>query len=118
MASKSAIESVNSAKAGSSESSGVSPKLDFPDSRKEEREDGRNGVVGRLFGLRVRDPDRFMLLSRGVVEDMARMLKGSGRANVMSILMRKQSRPCGECCRGRCSTRLGVALLSRAGSPR
>jgi hypothetical protein len=72
LASRSAMESDSSANAGSNASSGASdapPMLDFPDSRKEEREEGRNGVVGRDVGLRVLDPERLTLLSRGVVED-------------------------------------------------
>lgn len=43
--------------------------LGLPDSRKDEREDGRNGVVGRDVGLRLLEPDRLVLLSRGVSED-------------------------------------------------
>ena len=59
-ASKSAIESDNSAKAGSKASMGASdvpPTLDLPDSRKEDREEGRSGVVGREMGLRFPDVD-------------------------------------------------------------
>lgn len=43
--------------------------LDLPDSRKDERDDGRRGVVGREFGRRFLEPERFVLLSRGVVEE-------------------------------------------------
>jgi len=71
-ASKSAIESDSSAKAGSKVSTGASDApatLDLPDSRREEREDGRKGVVGRETGLRVPDVGRFTLLACGVVED-------------------------------------------------
>lgn len=60
LASKSAIESDNSAKAGSKDSRGVSdapPTLAFPDSRSDDLEDGRKGVVGREIGLRLRLPD-------------------------------------------------------------
>ena len=49
-ASKSAIESASSAKAGSNELSGKGASccaLDRADSRKDERDDGRRGVVGR-----------------------------------------------------------------------
>ena len=75
LASKSAIESDNSAKAGSKDSRGASdapPRLTFPDSRSDDLEDGRKGVVGRDIGLRLRlpDVDRFALLPTcGVVED-------------------------------------------------
>lgn len=71
LASKSAIESDSSAKDGSNDSRGAwdgPPMLDLPDSRKDEREDGRNGVVGRDVGLRLLEPDRLVLLSRGVSE--------------------------------------------------
>jgi hypothetical protein len=60
-ASKSAIESESSAKAGSNASMGASdipPTLDFPDSRNDDREDGRRGVVGREMGLRFPEVDR------------------------------------------------------------
>jgi len=73
LASKSAIESDSSAKTGSNASKGASDApatLDLPDSRREEREDGRRGVVGREMGLRVPDVERFTLLSAlGVVEE-------------------------------------------------
>lgn len=68
LASKSAIESDNSAKAGSKASRGASdapPMLAFPDSRKEDLEDGRKGVVGRDKGLRLPEFDRFVLLRLG-----------------------------------------------------
>jgi len=72
-ASKSAIESDNSAKAGSKASRGASdapPMLALPDSRKEDREEGRKGVVGRERGLRPPEFDRLTLLPAcGVVED-------------------------------------------------
>jgi hypothetical protein len=71
-ASKSAIESDNSANAGSNASRGVSdapPTLDLPDSRKDDREDGRRGVVGRDVGRRDLEPGRFMPLSRIFVEE-------------------------------------------------
>jgi hypothetical protein len=74
LASKSAIESDSSAKAGSKDSKGASEApatLDFlPDSRRDERDDGRRGVVGRERGLRLPDVERFTLLPAwGVVED-------------------------------------------------
>jgi hypothetical protein len=72
LASKSAIESDNSAKAGSNDSRGASDApmmLDLPDSRNDDREEGRKGVVGRDVGRRLLEPDLFVLLSRGVVED-------------------------------------------------
>jgi hypothetical protein len=64
-ASRSAIESDSSAKEGSNASRGTSevpPSDALPDSRNEEREDGRRGVVGREIGLRVPEVDRFALL--------------------------------------------------------
>ena len=78
-ASRSAIESDNSPKEGSNASSGTSdppPILALPDSRREEREDGRKGVVGREAGLRELDVDRWTLLlpAWGVVEDDIRIL--------------------------------------------
>jgi hypothetical protein len=71
-ASRSAIESDSSAKAGSKISKGASempPMLDLPDSRKEDLEDGRRGVVGRDVGRRVFEPDRLTLSSSGLFED-------------------------------------------------
>jgi len=71
-ASRSAIESDSSAKAGSKISKGASempPMLDLPDSRKDDLEDGRRGVVGRDVGRRVFEPDRLMLPSSGLFED-------------------------------------------------
>jgi hypothetical protein len=63
-ASRSAIESDNSANAGSKVSKGVSDTLvlALADSRKDDREEGRKGVVGRDTGPRLPDVDRFMLL--------------------------------------------------------
>lgn len=72
LASRSAIESDNSANAGSKVSMGDSdtpPTLDFPDSRNEDRDDGRRGVVGRDVWARVREVERFVLPSIGVVEN-------------------------------------------------
>jgi hypothetical protein len=72
LASKSAIESDNSAKAGSNDSRGASDApmmLDLPDSRNDDRDEGRKGVVGRDVGRRLLEPDLLVLLSRGVVED-------------------------------------------------
>jgi hypothetical protein len=68
LASRSAIESESSANAGSKASRGASdapPKLPLPDSRREEREDGRRGVVGRERGRRLPEVDRLMLLPPG-----------------------------------------------------
>jgi hypothetical protein len=73
LASRSAIESASSANAGSNDSRGTPkapPKLDLPESRREDREDGRRGVVGREVGRRFLEPDRLLLLVRGVVDDM------------------------------------------------
>ncbi len=54
-ASKSAIESASSANCGSRSSSGLEP-LGPVEARKEEREEGRRGVVGRdATGLRGRE---------------------------------------------------------------
>lgn len=72
LASKSAIESENSAKVGSNDSRGAADApmmLDLPDSRNDDRDEGRNGVVGRDVGRRLLEPDLLVLLSRGVVED-------------------------------------------------
>ncbi len=75
LASRSAIESDSSAKAGSKDSSGAfdaPPMLDLPESRRDDREEGRRGVVGREVGRRLLEPGRLMLLSMGVVDaDMA-----------------------------------------------
>jgi hypothetical protein len=67
------MESDNSANTGSNASIGISdpPEMvvSFPDSLREEREDGRSGVVGRDVGLRDLDAERLVpLLSRGFVE--------------------------------------------------
>ena len=65
LASKSAVESDSSAKEGSNASRGTAdaPLKDaLPDSCREEREDGRRGVVGRESGRRVADVDRWLLL--------------------------------------------------------
>ena len=44
--------------------------LVFPDSRNEDLEEGRKGVVGRESGLRLPEPDRLVLLPAcGVVEE-------------------------------------------------
>jgi len=70
LASRSAIESDSSANSGSKASRGRGPLLDLPDSRREEREDARRGVVGRESGRRVAELERLMLLPAwGVVED-------------------------------------------------
>lgn len=73
LASKSAIESESSAKEGSNASRGTSeaPLRDaLPDSRSEEREDGRRGVVGRDIGRRVAEVERWLLLPAwGVVDE-------------------------------------------------
>jgi hypothetical protein len=70
LASRSAIESDSSANSGSKTSRGRGPLLDLPDSRREEREDARRGVVGRESGRRVAELERLVLLPAwGVVED-------------------------------------------------
>lgn len=68
-ASRSAKLSFNSANDGSKASRGSSDaprKLALPDSRREEREEGRRGVVGRDIGLRVPEFDLFALLEASV----------------------------------------------------
>ena len=64
---------MSSAKEGSNASRGSSeaPLRDaFPDSRREEREDGRRGVVGREIGRLVADVERWLLLCAwGVVDE-------------------------------------------------
>lgn len=70
------MESDSSAKAGSKASSGASDVpfvLFLAESRKDDRDEGRRGVVGREIGPRLPDVERFMLLPAcGVVEeDMA-----------------------------------------------
>ncbi len=65
VAAKSAIESDSSAKDGSKASRGTSelPLRDaLPDSRNEDREEWRRGVVGRESGLRVAELERLLLL--------------------------------------------------------
>lgn len=81
-ASRSAIESDNSPNEGSNSSSGTSltpATLALADSRKDEREDARKGVVGREIGRRELEVERVMLLlpvACGVVEeDMFRLLE-------------------------------------------
>lgn len=68
------MESDSSAKAGSKASRGASdapPKLPFPDSRRDDLDDGRRGVVGRERGRRVPEFERLILLvAGGVVDDM------------------------------------------------
>ena len=80
LASKSAIESDNSAKEGSKASRGSSEaplREALPDSRREEREEGRRGVVGRESGRRVPDVERGLLLAAwGVVEEDMMDLRG------------------------------------------
>ena len=78
-ASKSAIESENSANAGSNVSSGASespPWRTLAESRKDDLDEGRRGVTGREIGLRVVELDLLVLLpvsAWGVVEeDIAR----------------------------------------------
>ncbi|KAM3070126.1 hypothetical protein ACMFMF_008479 [Clarireedia jacksonii] len=72
-ASKSAMESDNSAKAGSKASRGALDRPSeafFAESWREDLDEGRSGVVGRERGRRGADVDRFVLLplARGVVE--------------------------------------------------
>lgn len=72
----------NSANAGSKASMGVSelpPLALLRDSRREDREEGRRGVVGREIGRWV-EVERFwvLLVGRGVVEDMLGGLRGTG----------------------------------------
>jgi hypothetical protein len=75
LASKSAMASDSSAKAGSNVLSGndasPSPTL-RADSRKDDREDGLNGVVGR--DVRVRDVDRCRVALQGGSADMFAVL--------------------------------------------
>lgn len=58
--------------------------MDLWESRKELRDDGRRGVVGRELGLRLREEERLALLSTGVAADIVpsdrRFILGS-RAN-------------------------------------
>ncbi|KAK8922341.1 hypothetical protein VCV18_006395 [Metarhizium anisopliae] len=64
LASRSAIASESSAKAGSKAFSGNSappPRTLRAESRKEDREDGRSGVVG--LELRAREFERFRLMA-------------------------------------------------------
>lgn len=70
-ASKSAIESESSANAGSKTSKGTedAPVLERADTPREEREEGRRGVVGRDMGPRDPEVGRLaLLLARGVVD--------------------------------------------------
>ncbi len=70
-ASRSAIESASSANAGSKVFRGkcAPPEtLSLADSRNEDREDGRSGVVGR--GVRLLEVERFALESRASLGDM------------------------------------------------
>lgn len=68
------MESESSANAGSKASRGASdapPKLPLPDSRSDERDEGRRGVVGRERGRRLPEVERLMLPPAwGVPEDM------------------------------------------------
>lgn len=78
-ASKSAKLSFNSAKDGSKASSGRSDaprKLALPDSRREDRDEGRRGVVGRERGLRVPEVDLFALLPASVWGVLEAILNG------------------------------------------
>ena len=73
LASRSVIESANSANAGSRDSRGVydaPPTLDLPESRRDDREDGRRGVDGREGGRRLIESELLMVLVRGVDDDM------------------------------------------------
>jgi hypothetical protein len=82
LASRSAIESPSSANSGSYASSGVSSELDeawrgldfLEDSRSEEREEGRKGVVGRERGRRVLEEGRWCVLpAEGMGVDILRV---------------------------------------------
>ena len=73
-ASKSAIASASSPNAGSNVFSGNEAPpatLSLAESRKEEREEGRRGVVGR--DVREREVDRFLLESRCSLEAMMKI---------------------------------------------
>ncbi len=62
--------------------------LVLPDSRRDDREDGRRGVVGREAGLRVPVPLAgafVLLLARGVVEEDI-VLRGSTGADPEQLL--------------------------------
>lgn len=54
------------------------PTLDLPDSRKEDFEEGRRGVVGREVGRRVPELDRLMLLSSGLFDADIFLVAASG----------------------------------------
>lgn len=78
LASRSAMPSANSANAGSSASSGdasVFPRVGVCEERRELRDGGRSGVVGRAGGVceRVLDDERFCESSKfvGVFVDMS-----------------------------------------------
>jgi hypothetical protein len=76
LASRSAMASESSAKAGSNVLSGngaSSLTLFRAESRKEDREEGLSGVVGR--DVRVREPDRFALESALSPEDIGDSLE-------------------------------------------
>lgn len=63
------------------------PRLALPDSRRDEREDGRRGVVGREMGLREAEVERWMLLPAWGVVEVA-MFPGAGLSLLsLSILV-------------------------------
>ena len=74
------MASDSSAKAGSKvfSGNGASPEtLSRADSRKEERDEGRSGVVGR--DVRVLEPERLALESRPSPEDILQAVSLEGR---------------------------------------
>lgn len=81
MASRSAIESESSANSGSRASRGREALDGFWDEelRREERDEGRRGVVGREMGRREAECERLVLLAAWGVDilKLAMLLQGS-----------------------------------------